>query len=1452
MTLNPSIILHVPANMDQRSGRMPGSVGSPPMHNVFSQSGVSSIPSHVPERSSLTSPSIPHSIDSLVHSHPHSGSGHVQTSRPSTIEHLPGLSRQRSNESSDGSIKRSAASDTPNSAPQDAKTSQNISKADGVSEHGDQARGKELTWSAVSTSSNRPVDHAAVISPNVNPFDKSRSVGEANIFDMLPLHIQSSAGKEYKDSVMAYSKANAPFNAKSLKHKHDKQPRSETSTPPGLTKHLEGHKASAAMAALAAKLHSQQVSQTARAKTERYLPNMDTSPLLPFKGEEHVPRGNMSPVMNIRSPPLPVTKTNTISYRQSIANEISSTPPLIKSTIAKAESSSGTMSDSTKTRSVNVSSGSAVKAGHGDGNKYKKSIVGHPHSMASLLGSHPSTSAPSTSVTSVAFPSPTHVAKTPPIDDAASISKSPLHFDQKSKLGGIDPNRSTPTSSQQSSVIESNTNQQKQLPASSQSAHPNEVPSSTFKQILTPTSVVNPAVKADRSMALGNSNIPATISSVRGLKSDSPIQGAEMNKPMQNKNSLPSNVHPKSNPVTKNVQPKSKTPRTSKTTQAKSVIRKVSPVVTKPSLSAVSTNPKESIISGANATSSAMFSQSTSSSSSYFQPSTSLGALKDHLASGATPSSQPQQHTRHGKESTSGQASHVQTSALPITGATFRGAKGSSADSRIERSLESESKLTHLSRLEQVSSRISAEQSIKSAKAASSLTGESTMKPNPSVTSTSAQPSVSAQTTQSPTRAFKQNPHTGLSSTAFSSKQALPTSYSKTSAVTTIGKPIATSRTSPQSVIKFSADTKPVVSSDSEKSVITPLPLLIKDTDVSKQKVIVGSANKTRPSKSSQGVNHTASVITVASSPSRKAPSGMPVFAETSNIVPSSSASKKPINVQIVTATSNVVACLSAAAALSQVQSIVKPNTGKPKSSSQTSVVSTILKVIPSLGSKLESGKDQSSPSVSASKAQGNREVIKPVSPAQTTQQLKAATTRVHATSVTFSTMAKVTVTPQPISGNIQATKATSIHSENSLLRIVTSSSSSAPSLNSKPTQKGASAAKQSRGTTVNKQTKAQRQTNVSSSPGSEDEGEGETSSNAPVASRTRPSTRRITSLSALGPGPVKKGGRSTPVTSPKGASVTSPKGSLSNKGQTLSPNNNKTAVTQAPMTIPGIVTSKATAKPTVQSVVGVRGSSAGKIVPVIEQKADNDQTNIEKDLAVTKNDTGTSSAEASLTKIDSTVAALAKLNESITIQTTRTVTSVADRPKKQKRSLASIVTDLASKGAHQTTVQTTASSTGKDSDLALQASNKDKGKDSTGKASPILKTESKATPRSTENATPNDITQSKDGMRNSKVNDTVQGNEMPDNKDNSTKGSSEPSKKEPGSSVPPISVAKPCKDEVEGSCKTVKQAETKCDLQETKASEQSKKDILLAHVRHNDTEHNYSEKASASKQNIT
>lgn len=1429
MTLNPSIILHVPANMDQRSGRMASSMGSPTLQSVSSHSPVSSAPSHVPDKPRITSPSIPHSIDSLVHSSTPSASGHISSGRPSTVDHLPNLSRQRSSESSDSSHPHRSTPDAASS--QDGTSSQKVCGPETTPDHVDHPRSVESSRStASSASSSRPVDHATVISPNVNPFEKSRSIGEANIFDMLPLHMQSSTSKEYKEP--SYSNANSLFNAKSLKQKHDKHSRSETVTPPGLTNYLEGHKASAAMVALAAKLHSQAVSKTAR--PDRYFPNMESSPLLPHKGEEHSPKASMSSVMNIRSSPHQVTKASTISYRHSMPEDGSTHAKVPVSTSDNGKNAN----DAVKPAAVSVNSN--LKPSQGDVNKYNKSIVGHPHSMASLLGSHPAITAPTTPSTS-SFSSYPFLQK-PSIEET--------HIGSKELTKGLHVEQ--PTTTHMTSTTESKPLQQSHFPHVPQSTPSVTVdassPMSSKRSEMMPTANTSESSKPGHEKIPGEAVASATPSG-RVPTSDALTKRGDVSSQMQSRVSEPSSsVHVRNaTGNTKNVQPRNKVPRTIKTTQPKSVIKRVSQILMKPGLTGDGGSFRGTI-PGPNIPGSSTGQVPLPTSSPGNQSATSAAAsFKDHSSSQMHQASRPVVSV-----SSSAALSHTKSQSI----VSDAGIKDSSAK---ERSPEIEAKKSQSSKPEQAGTRASFERPFKPTKSVPASIAKSTTPLSSPLVSVSGV--IHSQAAQ-PVRAVKTPMQSTTSATVAVTSRSVTPSLSSHSKPTAVSSAVQTSgTTSPQSVIKFSTDSKPAASSNVQKSVpvITSLPSLIKD---------VSSAGKTRLVKFSQSISTAGSIITVATSTPAKQPRSITLSANASSVISSGNAAKKPISLQIVAATSNVVACLSAAAGLSQVQSIVKPNLGRPMTSTETSVVSTILKVIPSLGSKPGQRKELSSSQCVTSSASQNCNIVKTVSQTAPTHP----NSKSSMTSVPFTTAVKVTVVPQLSisSDGPQITSSPVMQSEGSLLRTVSSSSSVAASLNAKLVQRGAATTKQARGAPVKPQGKSQRLSNVCTSPTSEDETEA--ASNAPVASRTRPSTRRITSLSALGPGPMKKGGRNTPVTSPKGATVispkgatvTSPKGAGSSKGQATSPVRCKASVTQAPIIIPGIMTSKPGAKSVVHTVsgtVGVAKSLPSKIVTAVDKKTEGDQRKGEKDVpAETQYDISASGTQLPHSKIDSTVAALAKLNESITIQTTRTLTPVTDRPKKQKRSLASIVTDLASKGAHQTPISITAPSLVKDSkptqlnDKASShlSSKGDHTQDTKAKiSSPIPEDKGTALLSEAKNSQFMEKTNANDSSQgHAKVKESPKTTEASQDRDPRSHPTSLVSKEEPSTPTPTRNALEETNDAKGSNAKPVKQSDDKTDHVDAVTSDESKKELLTARASLNDTEHNYSEKASASKQN--
>eukprot|EP00794_Sanderia_malayensis_P019257 gene19257-21185_t len=226
---------------------------------------------------------------------------------------------------------------------------------------------------------------------------------------------------------------------------------------------------------------------------------------------------------------------------------------------------------------------------------------------------------------------------------------------------------------------------------------------------------------------------------------------------------------------------------------------------------------------------------------------------------------------------------------------------------------------------------------------------------------------------------------------------------------------------------------------------------------------------------------------------------------------------------------------------------------------------------------------------------------------------------------------------------------------------------------------------------------------------------------NAPVASRTRPSTRRNTSLAGLSPGPLKK------VASKMTASPTAPAKGTSNSLVTASGAMTQTSVSSqggksstllssidssSPLSV--VDKQKSTATATIASEVAsasktasekrvdadktpavttVHAATANARTTVIggesvksgdEAKASGGEGNVVAAVVVGHDDDDGDSGESARSH-DNGNSALSQFNESIVIQTTRPVTSTIDhRPKTQKRSLASIVKDLASKSNAQ------------------------------------------------------------------------------------------------------------------------------------------------------------------------
>ena len=1501
VTLNPSIILHVPANMEQRSGRIPGPIASPAGQAVSSQSPVSSASSsQLSEKPSVVPPSIAHSIDSLVHSQPHSGSGHVTSARTSTIDHHPSLSQQKT-DSPDGSYVRSSALEAKTPSLLDSKPSPKISTTEALSDRGDRPKtpADPSLWST--TNSNRSVDHSTVISPNVNPFEKNRSIGEANIFDMLPLHMQSPSSKEYKDSVLAYSNANAPFNA--LKQKHDKPSRGETVTPPGLTKYLEGHKASAAMAALAAKLHSQAVSQTAR--SERYMPSMDSAPLIPFQGEENASKTSISSVVSMNNPPKPASKGSKMNYRHSTSEDV---PNSAHTTAAKSEASKR-VSESAPSITTTSSSISPPKRSPDDVSKYKKGISGHPHSMASLLSSNPTTTSLSTPTTSVSLSSSFPFTQTPSIEsrDVLKESLPTKNIDQPTRISNIDAGRSTspnvqPCSTSDTKPFQRSSHHPRAIPRT-QASNQSEKPSTlNLKRTSAPTSASCVPAKIDHSVSSGDSITATTLSkmtssittsstttpSTRIMTADSVTKSGEISTQMQNRgNEMHANIRIRNIAGNaKNAQSKTKAQRATKAVNAKSAVKKVNAVVTRPSLSSPSGGPHRGNVS----MTPGMIIPSSSSAQqtvpvSYTTNLTLAGTVssKDQSRPPASVSSQVHQTSRPSKEPSGVPMSRVKASSPPVAAAPA--AKDPSANSLAER-IDMVTKKCQLSKLDQGISRSSTGPSSKPTKIVSAarerqgpmVSVAHTMGPARSSAST---PSVAGALV----RTAKPTVQSVTSSNHATSKSTSMKSHSKPTSVPPGCQGSSVPRTSPQSVIKFSTETKPIVS-DTLKSarVITSQPALIKEVEGTKQKNPAAPSGKARLQKVAKSVNSTAPVTTSSLS---KHLSNVKMSLAASTVLSNITAGKKPINVQVVTATSDVVACLSAAAALSQVSGVVKTNTGKPKQSGETSVVSTILKVIPSLGSKPGSRDDQSTrKSASPDLFQNGSK----------TPKMKSVTTSKHATlsgtvakaiatSVPFTTAVKVTIVPSSSGGSEIAQKSnpTNVHAGSSLLRTVPSSSAAKTDWNAQLTQRSESVAKQLRGALVKQQAKSTRVSSVLTSPVISDN-ESEAASNAPVASRTRPSTRRITSLSALGPGPMKKGGKSTPVTSPRGSSVTSPTEAGSSRSQVTSPVSSKASATstaQAPLTIPGAMAPKPSANSAKSSasmmIGGTRAGAAAKVGTPAEKKGENIQR---------KGDKETTTTTQPDPNLSSKVAALAKLNESIVIQTTRTVTSLADRPKKQKRSLASIVTDLASKGAHQTTVpiptaslpatvsRPLPSSTHTEPHVAcksslVQSTKAVRATQSTDSKSPVRRADGKIVTKKSEE-TPcaekkeiNDIGHEDKGsseyMEIRKANETskviAKTNEAPkevlQNKDASSVHPKQSLRGETSIATPPAAiVTKAPKDTGDSSSSNnvvERDAKTPESIETVKRKEPG-----VVQVSRNDTEHNYSEKASTWQQNST
>ena len=1268
MTLNPSIILHVPANMDQKVHRVPNSIA-----NVPGDYSAAVAHSHNPEKTNVIPPTISHSIESLVHSNAHSSSGFSPSPRSSVVEHLPNTSRLSASETS-SSATIAAASDTKafrkpvieNSdffmnAQKGIKALKPVAPSEFVD-----TKSKEQPKITSQSNVNRPVDHAAVISPNVNPFEKKHpSIGESNIFDMLPLHMQSSSGKDS----MLYGNINSTYAAKAGKQKHSKD---EPGTPPALSKYFEGHKASAAMAALAAKLHSQATSQGSRPKQEHHYPNIDSMSKFPVPNEEFPPRTS-SAIGNIRSPPLESSKPNTISYRSSRPeDETKEYPKPDKPSNPKSSSNDGPETRKSSQEAVFQASGKVSPVD--TNNRQRQGIAGHPHSMASLLSSQPVSKSPIPSAASPSMQIP-NFHNTTEQRSYARDSQIPSQDSGNSMSKVLNTGRTASLRKQSSAEPPSkkHTHYFPNTNISSPVTLPDNVNTSTQKvSAPLPMSLSSPTTAPEQAKQAVSvpSEVPQSSPNATGaagqvamkftpISAPSPIPGNVKGKPKsvvsqsQGKSTVSGSI-PSGMSITDKVsQLRNKVSKGTKSFQGKSVIKKTSP-------GTVQQAPMEESGASKRATSLQPDVNTSNDRTSNIMHSSSGSTLT------STPVKIPSPHTENlSKPSLDDMARSKKPNAM--------------AELPVVTTKTDPLKKEHLVVSKNSSPAVQAKQ----------------LKPTHAVPIASQSPVIPSSVPRSETAATSQShPSTHSKPIAISQPKKTTATITKIVPLTTqikmttsvpTARSVSISESSPLSVIKTSVSMlSSAASVSSSVPVITPLSGLIKVVDAANKRSILTSASKVRPTRvshsasqlSSQTASQSASVITVATSSALKHTGSSSSTLLTGATTTSNVITPKPISLQIVTATSSIVACL-AGATLSQVASIVKPSSEKQRTGNQTSVVSTILKVIPSVGRKADNRVEASSSNKPASI---NQRV--PVSqPPQSL--LKTPSSKTSASTVPFSTAIKVTVTSSTDRNKHEPS--ISLHSDSSLLKTVSAASSTGtenpPSKASnqktvQPTKNRTSSERQSH--------KPQKASPVATSSSSEDTPD--VGSNAPVASRTRPSTRRITTLSALGSGPVKKGVKGTPVTSPKGATTSA-------KSQATLPTGVKTTVVSTPATISGSVTTSSSKSSTESSPIasGSQKTSEGKHTASDEKGVDISSS---KAVPVPSSDELKDSASQSASaKADhgyAAAAALAKFNESIVIQTTRTVTSVSDRPKTQKRSLASIVKDLASKSSAQHSVTQT------------------------------------------------------------------------------------------------------------------------------------------------------------------
>ena len=1257
--MNPSIILHVPANMDQRTSRIPSSLTSPTSQTPPNLYNATSLPNqnseryvNTSEKPNITASSISHSIDSLVHSNPKSSSGHTPAIRTSTVEHLPRVSRQLSNESpTDLNVRNTVFSRAPSeisnaspmkessvsSSQRDMKMPRSISN-----DYGEPPRKPNVS------SGGRFIEHPAIVSPNVNPFEKRRSVvGESNIFDMLPMHMHRHPSSKDAKEAAPYSKTNAMYGIKSSGQKHDTLNTDELETPPAITKYFEGHKASAAIAALAAKLHSQ---AAVRSHEEKSFSTTEHGARLPSQND--ISKSDISPVMsmNMSGPPNTVARHSTMSYKKEVPEG-----GLVKETTQSPISSgSHVTTDSLPSTTKNTSE---TKGQLADANKFKKSIVGHPHSMASLLSSHPSSKAASTQPNITPSLNP---VQSPPLSMPHSTAREAwVHTssDQQARSSHPDQNRPMSTIIRRSSS-EGNS-KHSHYPAFMPTAHhtaPQEIPGQMSVK-KPPITTVHMPMKPVMNMTSGMFQSKTTTTTV----------------------TTATNIHHQGNVPARVKSPSSKNRvvKSGKTGQAKSVIKRASPVSAQSS--AVSM-PSGTYCDG---------SMKSPTVTQKFDDVTASGIIRSSSDRDQLPVSSRPQLPPFSSQTALTESSKI----FP------QGRDPKNEDKPIE-------------------NRPSATSSISPVPSSKPLSV--TAQSNAVVSS------VSRQTTP-PQRSAP-------SQWSAPSQQQPPTSFQEKPSVTQpAASSVIASRASPLSVIKSSVSSHSIVSSHpptANVSVITPLTGLMRVVDAASQRAAASSVARTHPGVGTLSGGHGTSVIAAASPSCKPSKSVESSSAVSLNIT--RGLSSKQISVQIMTATTSVVACLTGAT-LSQVAERMQPSSGKQQTLSQTSVVSTILKVIPSVGTKSDSPHDSKSskqvtgfamakpastasqvisrptsqvssrPTSSASQVvSGPASAINQVGSRTNTSKISLTTAQSISSAITATTLKAITIVPITMATKVTTAKdvgdakKSTVQSSSTQVPLLTTVSCTAnspnhlPNTQMKSSNQKTTSAKQQRTTSSSrsnsKGTKASTSTPVS-------ENESNTNNNAPVASRTRPSTRRNTTLSALGPGPSKK---------PFKGSAVSPAGSSGSKSQTTSPTGHR----NVPETIPGIMKSKGVGKQSVQPTLVPLGSQKGNTakqsssqrkpmqsdtISVGSRKADGSTS--KEGAARSQADAKgiVSSSQTSQSKVESSsyaAAALAKLNESIVIPSTRPVTSVPDRPKPQKKkSLASIVNLLASKTTGQQSV---------------------------------------------------------------------------------------------------------------------------------------------------------------------